>query len=316
MSEPYHWPTELLNLLVDTIPRLVRRKEDVLHFFSAAGVPQRLMADVSQQLRANRTDVNKFAITRTILHRLNQNGDDLLRERREVIRRVCNWEDFSGSWPNDRLEAEGLVARIRAVVGTKDAFTQMKLEKDKVAKEAKEKYTQVAAEKHARASEREKLLRRFSGLFGITAAQQRGKALEQILNDYFKSENLHVRDSFHIVGNSGEGIVEQIDGAIELDGHLFIVEMKWLSEKVGPEPAGYFLSKVFSRSDCGGILIAHPGVTPAAVRHFETALQGKRTVFICTLQEIFGVLNSGDSLTEHLRQRRQRAILDGQPSLE
>jgi restriction system protein len=165
-------------------------------------------------------------------------------------------------------------------------------------------------------NEREKLLRRFGGLFGITAAQQRGKALEQILNDYFKFENLHVRDSFHIVGNNGEGIVEQIDGAIELDGHLFIVEMKWLSEKVGPEPAGYFLSKVFSRSDCGGILIAHPGATPAAVRHFETALQGKRTVFICTLQEVFGVLNSGDSLTEHLRQRRQRAILDGQPSLE
>jgi hypothetical protein len=192
----------------------------------------------------------------------------------------------------------------------------MRLEKDKAAREAKEKYTRAVEEKNAQANEREKLLRRFGALFGVTAAQQRGKALEQILNDYFKFEKLHVRDAFHIVGNNGEGIVEQIDGAIELDGHLFIVEMKWLSEKIGPEPTGYFLSKVFSRSDCGGILIAHPGVTPAAARHFETALQGKRTVFICTLQEVYEVLNSGASLTGHLRQRRQRAVLDGQPSLE
>jgi restriction system protein len=32
---------------------------------------------------------------------------------------------------------------------------------------------------------------------------------------------------FLIVGASGEGIVEQIDGVIELNGILVFVEMKW-----------------------------------------------------------------------------------------
>jgi restriction system protein len=38
----HHYPPEILNLLVDTIPLLCRSKNDVLVFFKGAGVPGRL----------------------------------------------------------------------------------------------------------------------------------------------------------------------------------------------------------------------------------------------------------------------------------
>jgi hypothetical protein len=44
----FHYPPELFNLLVDTIPRLNRSKNDVLLFFRGAGVPSSLFEDIAQ----------------------------------------------------------------------------------------------------------------------------------------------------------------------------------------------------------------------------------------------------------------------------
>lgn len=41
MDTAYHYPPELLDLLVDTIPRLTRSKPEVLDFFRGAGVKER-----------------------------------------------------------------------------------------------------------------------------------------------------------------------------------------------------------------------------------------------------------------------------------
>lgn len=42
MADPYHYPPELLSLLVDTIPLLCRSKNDVVVFFRGAGAPEQL----------------------------------------------------------------------------------------------------------------------------------------------------------------------------------------------------------------------------------------------------------------------------------
>ena len=41
MDEIYHYPPELFNLLVDTIPLLFRSKKDVLLFFKGSGVSKK-----------------------------------------------------------------------------------------------------------------------------------------------------------------------------------------------------------------------------------------------------------------------------------
>jgi hypothetical protein len=48
----FHFPPELFNLLVDTIPLLNRSKKDVLTFFRGAGVPDEITGDLTKKLKA------------------------------------------------------------------------------------------------------------------------------------------------------------------------------------------------------------------------------------------------------------------------
>ena len=73
----HHYPPEILNLLVDTIPLLCRSKNDVLVFFKGAGVPEAITADFSQKLATDRSSVNKYEIVREVLVRLNDKGEKL-----------------------------------------------------------------------------------------------------------------------------------------------------------------------------------------------------------------------------------------------
>ncbi len=59
--------------------------------------------------------------------------------------------------------------------------------------------------------------------------QQRGKLLEVVLNDLFRAYNIHVREDFRRRDPESGVVLEQIDGVIELDGSVYLVEMKWLN---------------------------------------------------------------------------------------
>lgn len=67
----YHYPPEILSLLVDTIPLLCRSKNDVLLFFKGGGVPATITADLHHKLAAYRGSVNKYEMVRDVLVRLN-----------------------------------------------------------------------------------------------------------------------------------------------------------------------------------------------------------------------------------------------------
>jgi len=68
------------------------------------------------------------------------------------------------------------------------------------------------------------------------------------------------------VATTGEGVAEQIDGVIELDGEIYLVEMKWWNKPLGPGEVSQHLVRVFSRNCARGLLISYsdftdPGVT-------------------------------------------------------
>src|SRR2546428_3148745 len=123
MAEEYHYPPELFELLVQTIPLLAKGKKDVLTFFKGAGVESALMAGVTRRVNQDKDSINKYEIVRTVLEKLNERGDATLQVRREVVRRVVEFEDFSACWPSDQLKATGLVALVRQVVNVKDSVT-------------------------------------------------------------------------------------------------------------------------------------------------------------------------------------------------
>lgn len=95
MAEQFHYPPEVLSLLVDTIPLLCRSKKDVVLFLQDSGVDPSDLADVSRTVRTAPEAINKYEITRTVLAKVNIRGDSGLRPRREIIKRVVEFEDYS-----------------------------------------------------------------------------------------------------------------------------------------------------------------------------------------------------------------------------
>ena len=135
MDIVFHYPPELLSLLIETIPSLCKSKKDVLLFFKGAGVESSVTNDLSIQLQQDRESIKKFEIVRTVLTRLNEKGEATLRERREILKRVTEFEDFSVCWPEDQPKAKGLVSDIRRVVNVKDSFTRINQEREREQKQ-------------------------------------------------------------------------------------------------------------------------------------------------------------------------------------
>lgn len=308
----FHYPPDLMNLLIEAIPLLNKSKDEVLIFFQGAGVPKSMLVDFQRQLSVNRDSLKKRDITRDILTRLNEQGEAMLRQRREVLRRVLEFEDFSACWESDQLKARGLVAQIRSVVNVKDSFTRMSLEREKERQRHQEEFRARLKAQEKEREKRQQLKDEFFALFQETDAQKRGKALESVLNRLFDTYGVSVREAFTIASNEGKGIIEQIDGAILFDGHLYLVEMKWWKEPIGRNAIAQHLVRVFSRAEARGIFISATGYTDAAITDCTEALQ-HRVIILCTLQELVLLLERQGDFREMLKNKVNAAILEKKP---
>src|SRR5713101_8474352 len=135
LDQTYHYPPELLEMLTEVIPCLFKSKQGVIDFFHGAGTPAPVLAEWQSKVRADKDLVKKHEIARDVLRRLNEGGDKTLAQRREVIKRVSEFEDSSACYENDHYKAQGLVVQIQKVVNIKDSFTRMNLEREKERKQ-------------------------------------------------------------------------------------------------------------------------------------------------------------------------------------
>jgi len=313
MNITFHYPPELLNLLVDTIPRLCRSKQDTLLFLKGAGISDDLTSDLRKRLHVDRQSITKFEIVRSLLTRLNERGEAALRERREVIKRVVEFDDFSACWDNDRLEAQGLVAQIQRLVNVKDSFTRMSNERER------ERQQVVAGreEEMRRTQERRRAIEETKtelfALFGEADPKKRGKALETVLNQLFQVYGISVREAFTLTGDEGEGVIEQLDGVIELDGHLYFVEMKWWKKPLGVPEISQHLVRIYHRPQARAIVISASEYTAPAVATCKEALVKGKVVTLCTLREFVTLLETHDDLREFLRAKVNATIVDKDP---
>lgn len=247
----YHYPPELLELLCDAVPALFRSKQAVIDFFVGAGAPPKLLGDWKLKLKQDKDSVKKHELARSVLCRLNDAGEATLTVRREVLKRVSQFEDFSSCWDNDRYKAQGLVAQIQKVVNIKDSFTRMNLEREKERKQRQAEYTASVHAKQKETEKRAALKDALYKLFTESNAYKRGKQLEAVLNSLFAFAGFLVREAFTIKGDERQGIVEQIDGAVEIDGVLYLVEMKWWDKPIGRQEIAPHLVSVYGRGDVG-----------------------------------------------------------------
>jgi Restriction endonuclease len=316
MADAFHYPPEVFNLLVDTIPLLCRSKQNVILFLRGAGVAQEDLAEVESSVRADRDAINKFDIVRNVLTKLNARGDSGLRPRRELLKRTVEFESFETCWPAEQYKAKGLVASIREAVDAKDSFTRMRQEREA---EREQVLGRQRAEQAAAGQKRAKIeavSKRLSALFAMDdKPQERGKLLEAVLNDLFKAYGIHVREDFRRKDSDSTVVLEQVDGVIELDGTIHLVEMKWLKDPVGVAEFGPHLVRIFGSANASGIFISNSGYTEPVIKQCAEFLN-QRTTFLCSLREIVMLLQRQDDLVPFLKRKSQAAIVDKKPFLE
>jgi restriction endonuclease Mrr len=315
INKPFHYPPELMILLNDTIPLLNRKKIEVFLFFEGAGVPTKLMQSLRQQWQQDKSSITKYDITQQVLTKLNQDDEKYITERREIIKRVVQFESFLSCWPEDQFKARGLVAEIQKVVNVKDTFTRIAQERES---EQKSRIAQKQAEIEKISKKKEEIAKVKSELFSLFAEknrQKRGKALEKVLNSLFQVYGILILEAFALTGDDGEGIVEQIDGVIEIDGHLYFIEMKWWEKPIGVPEISQHLVRIYHRAESRAIIISGSGFTGPAVTTCKDALQQK-VVTLCTLQEFVILLEKEYDLCDFIKNKVQAAVTHRKPFVE
>ncbi len=281
----------------------------MISFFAGAGVEYVVLGDLKQQLLQNRDAMKKHELARAVLTRLNEQGDNGMATRRAVLRRVVEWQNFAACYPDNQGRAEEIVRHIAGLVNIKDARTreeEIEISRNKI--DYLLQQNEVQKRKFALAEIRESLL----SLIHQPNPQQRGKMLENVLNRYFKVSGILVREAFALTSPYGEGIVEQIDGVVEIDGSLHLVEMKWWQEPIGVTEISRHISRIYSRSHACGIFVSASGFTKAAVTLCREALQHK-LITLCELQEIMILLEQEKLLKDFFKAKVHAAVIDKKP---
>lgn len=315
MDITYHYPPDLLSLLIDAIPCLCRSKDDVITFFRGAGVEKVVLEDLAGRVRNDRASIGKHEITRAVLTRLNDRGEAALRERREVLKRIVEFEDFSACWPNDRLKGQGLVAQVRKVVDVKDSFTRMKDERESERRAHREATAAKVRAVQEKKQQLQALKDELFALFAMKDAWSRGKKLESVLNRLFQASDILVREAFVVRGDESNQALEQIDGVVELDGSIYLVEVKWWSEPIGRKEISDHFTRVYFRGQMRGLFISATPYTEAALEVCKEALQ-KAPFVLCELEEVVRALEADMPLADLFRRKVKAAFLDKQPFLK
>ena len=320
MEEPitdtfsYQYPPELLIVLGNAIPKLFRSKKDLLSFFRGAGVKITTLKPYEEMLLRDRNSFKMYDVTRELLAELNEQGDKALFARREIIKRVVDFEDFDLCYDNQRDAARGLVSQLREMVSRKDSFTRMRIEKE----EEKRKYFRqkeaVLAVEQKKKERIKKVNSDLNSLISDKDPHKRGKSLEKVLNELFDCYGILVREAFTISGDHSEGIIEQIDGLIELDNNFYLVEMKWWKNTIGRKEMAEHIVRIANRGgQVRGLFISYSKYSEAAILECRYALSRGIVVILATLEEIVKLLENEGDLKSWLKTKTTAALIDKKP---
>jgi Restriction endonuclease len=124
-----------------------------------------------------------------------------------------------------------------------------------------------------------------------------------------------IREAFKLRSAAGEGVIEQIDGVIEFQGRVYLVEVKWWNKPLGVNEIAPHMVRIFRRHDANGMIISDSGFTEPAVSECRDILSQK-TVVLSSLHEIVNVLYEESDLVDWLRKKINAAIVDRNPFLD
>lgn len=135
------------------------------------------------------------------------------------------------------------------------------------------------------------------------APQERGYAFEKFLNTLFNTFDMKARSPFRLIG-------EQIDGSIEFEGNIHLIEAKWQNALVGNADLLVLHGKVGGKATWSrGIFISYSGFTKEGLEAFS---KGRPTNLIAvTGQDLYFILGGGMPFDQMIRLKARLAAEEG-----
>ena len=118
-----------------------------------------------------------------------------------------------------------------------------------------------------------------------------------------------VREAFSRKGDEGEGIIEQIDGVVEIDQQLYFVEMKWKNEPIANGDVYQHLGRLHTRPRPNGIFISASGYTKSGIKAASESLATSLLV-LTDFEELINVLENKTDMLKYFRAKIMSACID------
>ncbi|MFI1105907.1 hypothetical protein [Streptomyces melanogenes] len=106
---------------------------------------------------------------------------------------------------------------------------------------------------------------------------------------------------------------EQVDGALEMDGSQYLVEIKWQGEPVEINAMSRHLVRVYGRSEVRELFISASGFTGPAIKESERGLN-QRVIVLGELRELVLLLEQEGDVANWLLRRSASLSSTGAPS--
>lgn len=251
--------TEEVEILVkDGIANLYWYKGDLHKAWLRSGVPMDIKDEIIRLRGDDGKELSKRRQMDSLYERLrNVEYNRRLEVSRNFVRILIDQKAFTPQNEKHRIEvAERSSLKLRELIRQQ--------EKDREYRES----IRVSAEKASKETYESKLgeLReKFSEAHELSP-QKKGYALEKLFTELMRISGIPVEEPFKIEG-------EQLDGAIKYDGHYYLVELKWTTDKTEPKEIGHFFYKVSGKLQARGLFIAMNGFTDGAI---STLPKGKQ----------------------------------------
>ena len=156
MDAVFHYPPDVFEAVVDAVPLLTRSRSNVVLFFRGCGVDRVFLTSIERRLEAD-PGFKKYHITRAILTHVNDLGDSGLGQRRQILKRVSEFDDFSSCYSDNQLKARGAVATVAQLINKKDSFTRIQHEREQELKRHRDARRAEMAEAQAKRARREQV---------------------------------------------------------------------------------------------------------------------------------------------------------------
>ncbi len=143
----------------------------------------------------------------------------------------------------------------------------------------------------------------FYDLSTLDNRQEAGYRLEKLLSRLFEISGLNSRSPFKVCG-------EQIDGSVEIDNNIYLIEVKWTSHPINESDLLVFRGKIEGKSSfTRGMFLAINGFTKESIKALTTGKQPN--FFLIDGYDLSLVLEGKYSLEELLKYKIRKLAEEG-----